>query len=141
MICYLQLQILICYWVELGPFDFLVTKKYKCWSWSSYCGRQAVDQFVWVSGLPLGPMTRFYCVLFSADNYLIILSNASSLTRKRVCSLQCNHPLWTNNHTLLSHLRLRSLFVASYDTQGLGWRYSNPPPHRFLKTKFLLSHI
>jgi hypothetical protein len=24
---------------------------------------------------------------------------------------------------------LGSLFVASYDTQGLRWRYSNPPPH------------
>jgi hypothetical protein len=59
------------------------------WSWSSYCGRQTVDQFVWVSGLPLGPLTRFNLVLlFSADNYLIILSKASSLTRKRVCSLQ-----------------------------------------------------
>jgi hypothetical protein len=29
------------------------------WSWSSSCGRQSVDQFVWVSGLPLGPLTRF----------------------------------------------------------------------------------
>jgi hypothetical protein len=58
------------------------------WSWSSSCGRQTVDQFVWVSGLPLGPLTRFYLVLlFSADNYLIILSKASSLTRKRVCFL------------------------------------------------------
>jgi hypothetical protein len=54
----------------------------------------AADQFVWVSGLPMGPLTRFYLVLlFSADNYLIILSKESSLTRKRVCSLQCNHPL------------------------------------------------
>jgi hypothetical protein len=62
--------------------------------WSSYCGRQTVGQFVWVSGLPLGPLTRFYLVLFfSADNYLIILSKASSLTRKRVCSLQWNHSL------------------------------------------------
>jgi hypothetical protein len=44
---------------------------------SSSCGRQTVDQFVWVSGLPLGPLTRFYlALLFSADNYLIILSRA-----------------------------------------------------------------
>jgi hypothetical protein len=50
------------------------------WSWSPYCGRQTDDQFVWVSGLPLGPSTRFYLVLlFSADNYLIILSTASSI--------------------------------------------------------------
>jgi hypothetical protein len=64
------------------------------WSCSSSCGRQSVDQFVWVSGLPLGPLTRFYlALLFSADIYLILLSKASSLTRKRVCSLQCNHSL------------------------------------------------
>jgi hypothetical protein len=60
----------------------------------------------------------------------------------------------THGHILLSHLRLPqpggpgsifisprnrvaqlylwalgSLFVASYDSQGLRWRYSNPPPH------------
>jgi hypothetical protein len=55
------------------------------------------------------------------------------LTRKRVCSLQCNHSLvWAvtpNNYTLPSHLRLCSLFVASYDSQGLRWKYSNAPPH------------
>jgi hypothetical protein len=57
------------------------------------CDRQTVGQFVWVSGLPMGPLTRFYLVLFSADNYLIILNKASSLTRRRVCSLQWNHSL------------------------------------------------
>jgi hypothetical protein len=84
----------------------------------SSCGRQSVDQFVWVSGFPLGPLTRFYLVLLSScDNYFILLSKAPSLTRKRVCSLQCNHSLvrllTPNNHTLPSHLRLCSLFVAS----------------------------
>jgi hypothetical protein len=64
------------------------------YSRSSSCGRQTVDQFVWVSGLPLGPLTRFYlALLFSSDKYLILLSKASSLTRKRVCSLQWNHSL------------------------------------------------
>jgi hypothetical protein len=78
------------YSLELYP----ITAFCWSWSWSSYCGRQTVDQLVWVSGLPLGPLTIFYLVLlFSADNYLIILSKASSLTRKQVCSLQCNHPL------------------------------------------------
>jgi hypothetical protein len=62
--------------------------------WSSSCGWQTVDQFVWVSGLPLGLLTTFYlALLFSADKYLILLSNAPSLTRKRVCSLQWNHSL------------------------------------------------
>jgi hypothetical protein len=120
-------------------FPTTVPKLLKDWlihisSWSSSCGRQSVDQFVWVSGLPLGPMTRFYLVLLSSsDNYFILLSKVPFLTRKRVCSLQCNHSLvrllTTNNHTLLSHLRLYSLSVASYDSQGLRWRYSNPPPH------------
>jgi hypothetical protein len=42
----------------------------------------------------MGPLIRFYLVLlFSADNYLIILPKASSLTRRRVCSLQWNHSL------------------------------------------------
>jgi hypothetical protein len=31
--------------------------------------------------------------------------------------------------TLPSHLRLCSLSVASYGSQGLRWKYSNPPPH------------
>jgi hypothetical protein len=54
----------------------------------------SVDQFIWVSGLPLGPLTRFYlALLFSSDNYFILLPKASFLTRKRVCSLQCNHSL------------------------------------------------
>jgi hypothetical protein len=36
----------------------------------------------------------------------------------------------THNHTLLSHLRLLgSLSVASYDSEGFRWKYSNPPPH------------
>jgi hypothetical protein len=86
-------------------------------SWSSSCGRQSVDQFFWVSGLPLGSITRCYLsLLFSFDNYFILLPKASSLTRKRVCSLQWNHSLvrllTPNNRILASHLRLCFLFVA-----------------------------
>jgi hypothetical protein len=113
-------------------------------SWSSW-GRQSVDQFVWVSGLPFGPLTRFYLALLSSsDIYFILLWKAPSLTRKRVCSVQCNHSLvrllTPNNHTLPSHLRLCSLFVASYDSQGLRWRYFNPPPHGVNKPK-RLKHV
>jgi hypothetical protein len=58
---------------------------------------------------------------------------ASSLTRKWVCSLECLHSLvrslTTSDHTLPSHPRLCSLSVASYDSQGLRWKYCNPPPH------------
>jgi hypothetical protein len=48
----------------------------------------------------------------------------ASLTRGRVSQ-------WSESHTLLlSHLRLLgSLSVASYDSQGLRWKYCNPPPH------------
>jgi hypothetical protein len=92
---------------------------------SSSCGRQTVDQFVLVSGLPLGPLTRIYLVLlFAFYSYYILFPTAFSLTRKRVCSLQCLHslvrPLTTNNHTLPSHSRLCSLSVASYDSRDYG---------------------
>jgi hypothetical protein len=85
-------------------------------------------------GPPFGTLDQILsCSSFSSDNYFILRSKASSLTRKRVCSLQCSHSLvravTSNNYTLPSHLRLRSLFVASYDSQGLRWKYSNPPPH------------
>jgi hypothetical protein len=103
------------------------------WSWSSSCGWQSVNQFVWVSGLPLGILDQILsCSSFSSDNYFSLRSKASSLTRERVCSLQCNHSLvrsLTPNHTVPPHLRLCSLFVASYDSQGLRWKYPNPPPH------------
>jgi hypothetical protein len=49
-----------------------------------------------------------------------------------ICSAICqwSESRRTRNHTLLSHLRLLSfLFIASYNSQGLRWKYSNPPPH------------
>jgi hypothetical protein len=64
-------------------------------------------------------------------------------TRKRVCSLLCNHSLvrslMPNNHTLPSHLRLCSLSVASYGSRGLRWKYCNPPPYRVQYSSLLLS--
>jgi hypothetical protein len=79
-------------------------------------------------GLSLGAHDQIYFY-----SYLVVLPRPPSLTRGRVCNLQCNRclvrSLWTNNHTLPSHLRLCSLFVASYDSQGMRWRYYNPPPH------------
>jgi hypothetical protein len=50
-----------------------------------------------------------------------------------ICSAICrwSQSQRTHNHTLLSHLRLlASLSVASYESQGLWWKYSYPPPHR-----------
>jgi hypothetical protein len=101
------------------------------WSWSSSCGQWSVDQLVLV-------MTRCYLsLLFPFDSYFVVVPRAPSRTRGRVCSLQCNRwlvrSLTTNNHTLPSHLRQCSLFVVSYDSQGLRWKYSYPPPHGVLQ--------
>jgi hypothetical protein len=109
------------------------------------CGSLELEFFLWPTvsqpvhlgiGPPFGTLDQILsCSSFSSDNYFILGSKAPSLTRKQVCSLQCSHSLvrsLTPNHTLLSHLRLCSLFVASYDSQGLRWRYSNPPPHGVL---------
>jgi hypothetical protein len=75
-----------------------------------------------------GPWPDFILILSSVTIALLFF-----LTTGRVCNLQCNRwlvrSLRTNNDTLPSHLRLCSLFVASYGSQGLRWRYSNPPPH------------
>jgi hypothetical protein len=38
------------------------------------CGRRPVDQFVLVSGSPLGFMTRFYPCVFFSDNCFVVLS-------------------------------------------------------------------
>jgi hypothetical protein len=37
-------------------------------------GRRSVDQFILVSGSPLGPMTRFYPYPFFSDNCFVVLS-------------------------------------------------------------------
>jgi hypothetical protein len=52
--------------------------------------------------------------------------------RSVICSATCqwSESQRTRNHTLLSHLRLLgSLYVGSYDSQGLRWKNSYPPPH------------
>jgi hypothetical protein len=57
-------------------------------------------------------------VFYAASTRGCSSCRAPSVTRGRVCNLQCN--LWlvrslrTNNHTLPSHLRLCSFFIASY---------------------------
>jgi hypothetical protein len=90
-----------------------------CWVQLSLSyGWWSVNQFVLVSGSPLGPMTRFYPYPFFSDNCFVVLPRVPSLTRGRVCNLQCNpwlvRSLRTNNHTLPSHLRLCSLFFTSF---------------------------
>jgi hypothetical protein len=36
-------------------------------------GRRSVDQFVMVSGIPLGPVTTFYPYPFFSDNFFVVL--------------------------------------------------------------------
>jgi hypothetical protein len=104
-------------------------------SWVGFILWPTVSQPVRLGiGLPFGAHDQILS-LYSLQRQLLCCSSCKvpSLTRGRVCSLQCNRwlvrSLRTNNHTLLSHLRLCSLFVASYNSQGLRWSYSNPPPH------------
>jgi hypothetical protein len=48
---------------------------------------QSVSQYIFVSGTPLGPRTRFYSFLSFAGKVLCSKSLAPSLTRRRVCNL------------------------------------------------------
>jgi hypothetical protein len=98
-------------------------------------GVESVDQSVSLGiGPPFGTLEQILsCSSFFVWQLRYSSFKAPSLTRKRVCSLQWNHSLvrslTPNNHTLPSHLRLYSIFVGSYYSQGLRWKYSNPPPH------------
>jgi hypothetical protein len=89
-------------------------------------GRRSVDQFVLVSGSPLELITRFYAYPFFSDNCFVVLPVGRPLWREDGSVTYSAIADWsgqrTNNHTLPSHLRLCSLFVASYDSQGLLWR-------------------
>jgi hypothetical protein len=90
--------------------------------------------------LDMGPPFGTLALLSSSDNYFILLSKAPSLTRKR-CSHSPVRLLAPNNHTLPSHLRLCSLSVAYYDSQGLRWKYSIPPPHGVAPQETARTHL
>jgi hypothetical protein len=104
-------------------------------SWVEFILRPTVSRPVHLGiGLPFGAHDQILSLSFLQWQLLCCSScRVPSLTRGRVCNLQCNRwlvrTLRTNNHTLLSHLSLCSLFVASCVSQGLRWRYSNPTPH------------
>jgi hypothetical protein len=135
-------------WLVSGT-QFISRRGAVCPNWgTSWFASQYVCNIAWVEFilLPTGSRPLHLGIGSSLGlwpDLILILSlvaiacfsscRAPSLTRGRVCNLQCSRwlvrSLRTNNQTLLSHLRLCSLFVASYDSQGLRWRYSNPPPH------------
>jgi hypothetical protein len=93
-------------------------------------------------GPPFGTLDQIlassssFCLTITLFYFQCVLSDEK--TGLQFTGLQCNHSLVRavkpNNYTLPSHLRLCSLFVASYDLQGLRWKYSNPPPLRFEKS-------
>jgi hypothetical protein len=143
-----QIVLAVVAWRFLESVDASTQSARSCWSLSLiqvqmsplYPGvgvgiRLAADSQLtsssWYRAPLWGPWPDFI-FFFSFDNYFAVFPRVS-LTRGRVCSLQCNpwldRSLTTNNHTLPSHLRLCSLFVASYNSQGIQWRYSNSPPH------------
>jgi hypothetical protein len=84
-------------------------------------GQSASTSWCWAA--LWGPWPDVTCSLV----WYVFLSSfiAPSLTRGRVCILQCTSTHWsesprTHNYILLSHLNLGSLFVTSYVSQVYG---------------------
>jgi hypothetical protein len=76
----------------------------------------------------------FLFAFFCQTNALLFILRRHPWREDRsvICSAICQwSESWRiHNHALLSHLRLLgSLSIVSYDSQGLRWKYSNPPPH------------
>jgi hypothetical protein len=96
-------------------------------------GRQSVDQFVLVSGSLLGPMTRFYPYPFFSDNCFVVLPVGCPLWWEDGYVTYSAITDWSGHWGPITvYYRLIwdcSLFVTSYDSQGLRRRYSDPPPH------------
>jgi hypothetical protein len=103
---------------------------------------QSVSQSVWLRvGYPFGAHDRILFFPFFSRKIALFFVLGHPLWREDwsvICSAICqwSESRRTHIHTLLSHLRLLgSLPVASYDSQGLRWKYSYPP--RLLKTELL----
>jgi hypothetical protein len=104
------------------------------WSWSYFTTDGRSVSTSWCRAPLWGPWPDFTFSFLLKKNCFALRFGKPSLTRGRsiICSAICqwSESRRTRNHTLLSHLRLSgSLSVASYDSQGLRWKYSYPPPH------------
>jgi hypothetical protein len=105
---------------------------------------QSVSQSVCLGvGHPFGAHDQLLLFPFFCRKVALFFVLGRPLWRKEwsvICSVICQ---WldsrrTHNHTLLSHLRLLgSLSVASYDSQGLRWKYSFHRPAFYLKLSSL----
>jgi hypothetical protein len=86
-------------------------------------------------GHPFGAHDQIFFFPFSCQKIALVFVLGRPLWREEgsvICSAICrwSESQRTHNRTLLSQLRLAdSLSVASYDSQGLRWKYSYPPPH------------
>jgi hypothetical protein len=91
------------------------------------------DLFVFVLGNPFGSHDQIFLFPLFRQKIALLFVLGRPLWREdrsAMCSAihQWSESWRTHNRTLLFHLRLlSSLFVASYDSQGLRWKYSNPP--------------
>jgi hypothetical protein len=84
------------------------------WCWSAFWSRDTNIYLVFSNFLMRGQIWNLLVQL--------LLDLASSVTLGSKSRITCD---WM----LLSHLRLGSLFVTSYESQGLWRRYSIQPPH------------
>jgi hypothetical protein len=87
------------------------------------------------TGQPFGAHNQILLFPFYCWKIALLFVLGRPLWRKHRSVIYSANCQWsgsrrTHNHTLLSNLRLLgSLSVASYDSQGLRWMYSYPPPH------------
>jgi hypothetical protein len=122
--------------LSVYPHNFFMFKKLGSRSYFTTDG-QSVSQSVsmsWCRAPLWGPWPDFSFSFLLPENYLLFVlgwplwGEDGSVICSAVC--QWSESRRTLNHILLSHLRLLvSLPVASYDSQGLRWKYSYPPPH------------
>jgi hypothetical protein len=107
--------------------------QHSSWSWSYFT---TDGQSVCLSvGHPFGAHDQILLFFLSFCRRIILLfvlgrplwREDGSVIRNAIC--QWTESRKTHNYILLSHLTLLgSLSVASYDSQGLQWKYSYPPP-------------
>jgi hypothetical protein len=124
----------------LVPAGNCATTPLSCsWSWS--CGRQSVDQYVWVSGLLFGPLTRFYLALLSCNNY-VVLHSMRPLWRENGSVIYCwiaSGPRQSNHTWAEVPQNSRPYLPVSFETPptwrvrfpylyppGTGWPSYNP---------------